>query len=118
MAQNTSGHAPNVALAEGYGVIMPGHALPVARMTLHISLIHQESERHLEGGFHLAGVEPELEARLHARDHRHDAIAERGHVEIEIAERLDEAAVEPDFLLGLAQRGCERDRIVSFNLAA
>ena len=27
--------------------------------------------------------------RLHARDHRHDAIAERRHVEIEIADRLD-----------------------------
>src|SRR3990172_12490464 len=102
IAQNTSRHAPNVALAEGYRIVVPRHALPVARMALHILLIHQEGERHFEGYVHLAGVERERKARLDARNHRHDAVPKRGHVEIEIAERLDVAAVEADFLLRLA----------------
>src|SRR5450756_738318 len=91
--QDTSGHAPNVALAEGERIVVPRHALPVARVALDIILIHQKRERHLEGVVHLVGVEREREARLDARERRHNAVAERGHVEIEIADRLDVAAV-------------------------
>src|SRR5262249_19224277 len=73
--RDTSRHAPNVALAVGHRVVMPRQPLPVARMTLEILLLHQESERHLECLVHFAGVERELEAGFHARDQRHDAIA-------------------------------------------
>ena len=99
IAQDAGGHAPDIALAEGDRVIVPRHALPVARMALHVGLVHQKSERHLEGVVDFGGVERERKARLDARDRRHDAIAERGHIEIEIAERLDDAAVEADLLV-------------------
>src|SRR5665811_829831 len=97
---------------------MPGHALPVARMALHVVLIHEKGERHLETGVHLAGVERERETGLDPREHRHNAVAERGHVEIEIAERLDELPVEADFLVGFSQGGSERAGVALVDFAA
>ena len=55
-------------------------------------------------------IELERKAGRNARHQRHDAKAERGHVEIEIADRLDDVAVEADFLFGLAQRRGQRAR--------
>ena len=60
----------------------------------------------------------EREARFDAGDGRHDAVAERRHVKIEIAERLDMRAVEADFLLGLAQRRRQRIDVALVDLAA
>ena len=59
-----------------------------------------------------------LKPGLHPRHRRQDAKAERGAVEIEIADRLDELALEADFLLGLAQRGIERRSVGRVDLAA
>ena len=39
-------------------------------------------------------------------------------VQIEIAERIDEIAIQPDLLLGLAQRGVERRSVGRIDLAA
>src|SRR6185503_3729212 len=107
IAQYTRRHAPDVALAEGDGIIVPRHALPVAHMALHVGLIHQERQRHLEYVVDLRGVEREREAGRDARDHRNDAVTERGHVEVEIADRRHVRAGKADLLLRLAQRGGE-----------
>ena len=87
-------------------------------MDLVVFRIHQEGERHLEGVDHFGFVDPEIEARLHFRQRRQDAEAERGAVEIEIADRLDELALQAHFLAGLAQRGIHRRGIGGVDLAA
>src|SRR5258708_32495916 len=87
-------------------------------MTLHIGLIHQKGERHLEGIVDLTGVELEREARLHARDHRDDAIAECGHIEIEITQWLDIRAIEADLFFRLTQGRSPRVGLAFLYLAA
>ena len=74
-------------------------------MDLMVLGIHQERQRHLEGVNHLAFVDRQLEAGLHARHRRQDAKPECGSIEVEIADRLDEVALEADFLLRLAKCG-------------
>src|SRR5262245_66618572 len=79
---------------------------------------HQEGERDFEGVVDLCTVEPKLKARTHARKRRHDAKAEGGEIEVEIADRLDEVARERDLLVGLAQRRGERACVGRLDLAA
>jgi hypothetical protein len=110
IAQNAGGDAPDVTRAEGDRIIGAVEALPFAAVLLVVRRLHQKGERHLERLVHLAAAEHERETRLHARDHRHDAIAERRHIDIEIAERRHVARVEADLLFRLAQRAGERRR--------
>ena len=116
--QDTSRHAPNVAVAESDCVVVPRHALSIARVALHIALVHQEIERHLKGRIDFARIELERKARPNARNHRHNAITQRRHIEIEVAEGFDVLAVESDLFLSLAQRRRTRINITIIDLAA
>src|SRR6195256_1889859 len=93
-------------------------AFPVAAMALMVLGAHQEVEWHLEGVGDLGSIERELVAGRDPRDHRQNAKAREGEIEIEIAERLYETRIEADFLLGLAQRGRERALVALIDLAA
>ena len=86
------GHAPDVTLGERHRVIGALHAAKFLGVDLVVLGIHQERQRHLEGVVHLAFVDRQLEAGLDPRHRRQDAKPERGYVEIEIADRLDEVA--------------------------
>src|SRR5262249_1541275 len=86
IAQNPRGHAPNVALAEGHGVIPPCHTLPVAAVERVVLHVHQEGERNLErvGDFPLAQHEPVVGSN--ARDRGQDTEAGEGEIKVEIAD--------------------------------
>ena len=56
IAQNPRRHAPDIALAEIDGVVVPRDALPVACIALHIVLVHDIGERHFETRVDLALV--------------------------------------------------------------
>ena len=79
---------------------------------------HQESKRQFEGVVNLAIVDAKREAFAHAREGGQDAIATWRYVNVKIADRLNEATVKRDLLLGLTQRGRSRTRIDSLNLTA
>src|SRR5262245_48892574 len=87
-------------------------------MALHVSLIHQESERHLESCIHFGLVELQLKVGLHPGDNRDNAIAERRHIEVEITHRFDMRAIEADFLPRFAERRSARIGVALFNLPA
>jgi hypothetical protein len=87
-------------------------------VALHVALVHQEIERHLEGRVDFARIELEREARFDARNYRHNAVAQRRHIEIEIAEGFDMLAVESDLFLGFAQRRRTRIGVTIIDLAA
>src|SRR5690242_8354442 len=91
VTQNAGGHTPDVALAERHGIDGARHPLPFAALQLVIFLGHEKGERYLEHVVDFGVVELEAKARLHARQRGNDAIAERGHIEVEIAEGIDEA---------------------------
>src|SRR5262249_16490707 len=74
---------------------------------------HQERERHFEGVVNFAILDAKREAFAHAREGGQDAIATRRHMDVKIADRLNEAAVERDLLLSLTQHGHSRTRINS-----
>src|SRR6516165_282650 len=80
------GRAPNVAAAELHGVKAEVEPIPVAAFAPVILGRHQEAERHLESVIGLVAVQPKREAWSHACKHGHDAIAERGHVNVKIAD--------------------------------
>src|SRR3954452_5315670 len=65
---------------------------------------HQEFQRYLEGIGDLAGIDAEPVVRIDPRHQRQDAKAREGQIKVEIADRLDEFSVEPDLLMGLAER--------------
>src|SRR6478735_9029392 len=117
-AQDSRRRAPDVTLRIRHGVIGTLHAAEFLAVNLVVLGIHQERERHLEGVNHFRLVDLQREAGLDPRDRRQDAKSERGSVEIEIADRLDELALEADFLTGLAQRGIERGSVGRIDLAA
>src|SRR6202035_4131763 len=86
VAQDTGGHAPNVALAERHGVVAADHALPVAAVQRVVLHVHQEGERHFEGFIDLRAVEREPMARIDARHRRQDAKTAERQIEIEISD--------------------------------
>src|SRR5262245_57385286 len=96
---------------------MSRHALPLARVTLHVRLVHQESEGHLERGVDLGDVELEFETGTQAGDERHDPVTERGQVEIKIAQRLDMGAIKADLFLCFAQCRSRRIDVARINLS-
>ena len=116
--KDTRGRAPDVAAAELHDVKAEGESVPVATFALVVLGRHQESERHLESVIGLVAVQPKRKAGPHAREHGHDAIAERSHVNVKIADRFDKAAAKRDLLLGLAQRGRGRAFVTGINLSA
>src|SRR6266700_33363 len=107
-AQDARGRAPDIALRIRHRVIGALHAAKFLAVHLVVRRIHQEGQRHLEGIDDLAMVDAQCKAGPDAGDRRQDAESEAGAVDVEIADRIDEGAVEPDLLLGLAQRGVER----------
>src|SRR4029079_9754109 len=115
--KHTRGRAPDVAAAELHGVKVEGEPIPVATFALVVLGRHQESERHLESVIGLVAVEPKRKAWPHAREHGQNAVTERGHVNVKIADRLDKAAAKCDLLLGLAQRGRGRAFVTGINLS-
>src|SRR5579884_1323702 len=116
IAQDSRGHAPDITLPEGDRIIVPRHALPFARMPLHVSRIHHVGEWHFEDFVDLRYVESQLEARLHTRDQGNDPVSKGRHVEIEIADRLDMRPLEADLLFCFAQCGVHRTRVVFIDL--
>src|SRR6476620_9364741 len=94
--------APDVMIAKRDRVKIKGEPVPVSALTLVVLGRHKESKWYFEGIVDLALVEPKRKTRFHPRHNGHDAMAERGHVNIEIAKRLDKAAGKRDLLLGLA----------------
>jgi hypothetical protein len=87
-------------------------------MQLMVGRIHQESQRHLERIIDFGLADAQFEARLDPRHRRQNAKSETGGVEIEIADRIDEFAIKPDLLFGLAQGGLERRGVGRVDLAA
>ena len=79
---------------------------------------HQESEGRFEGVIDLIAAEANRETFAHAREDGQDAIATRRYMNIKLADRLSEPAIQRDFLLGLAQRGRCGARINCVDLAA
>src|SRR5436189_2262453 len=102
IAQNSGSYAPNVTVGERDRIEMPHHSVPVPAVALMVDRLHQKRERHFEGLVHLRGIERQLEMRIDPSQRRNDAIAERRHVEIEIADRMHEPPIEPDLLAGFA----------------
>src|SRR5262249_42209098 len=94
--KDTRSRAPDVAAAELHGVKAEGEPIPVASFALVVLGCHQERERHLESVISLVAVKLKRKARLHAREHGHDAMAEWGHVNVKIADRFDKAAAQRD----------------------
>src|SRR6478609_9301609 len=99
--QDPRGRAPDVALRERHRVIGALHAAKFLAVHLMVQGIHQERQRHLKGVVDLRLVDLKRKARPYARQRRQDAESETGAVEVEIADRLDEFARQPDLLLGL-----------------
>src|SRR4029077_10296882 len=93
--------APDVMIAKRDRVKIEGEPVPVSALTLVVFRRHQESERYLEGVVNLSLVEPKCKARSHTSEHRQDAMTERGHVNVEVANWLHKAARKRDLLLGL-----------------
>src|SRR5262249_22835136 len=116
--QNPRGHPPNVALAERHGVVLPCHTLPVAAVERVVLRVHEEGERDLEGVGAFALAQHELVVGVNARDRRQNTVAGEGEVKVEVADRVDERAGEPDLLRRLAQGGIGRGTILRFDLAA
>ena len=56
---------------------------------------HQESEGHFEDVIDLIAAEANREAFAHAREDGQDAIATRRYMDIKIADRLNEPAIQP-----------------------
>src|SRR6476660_6878911 len=110
------GRAPDVALTEPDRMEAQGEPVPVAVFAREVLRRHQKSERHLEGVLDLAGIQPKRKTGLHTRKHGHDAMAEWGQVNVEIANRVDKASGKRDFLPSLAQRGRGRGRVAGIEL--
>src|SRR5208282_3120385 len=99
---NTRGDAPNVAISEGYRVIIADDPFPVAAAALVVGRIHQKSERHFERLGDLARIDDERKIRLDASHRRQNPKSGKGQIEIEITEWFDQGRRQPDLLLGLA----------------
>src|SRR5262249_34135067 len=117
IAQYACSHAPNSILFELDGGDAGTQLVPWRLLALVILRCHQEGQRNFEGGVDLARTDPKCEAFADAREGRHNAVATRRYVHVKIADRFHEAAVERDLLLGLAQRGFCRGRVINFHLA-
>src|SRR5262249_36231255 len=102
IAKYPRGRAPDVSAAERHGVKTDGKPVPVSTLTFMVLRRHQESERHFKGIVNLPLIEPNCKARPHPSEHWQDAMAERGHVNVEIADWLDKTAGKRNLLLGLA----------------
>src|SRR5262245_5764619 len=87
-------------------------------MALHVSLIHQASERHLASYVYFGLADPQLKAGLHPGDNRDNPIAERRQIEVEITHRFDMRAIEANFLPSFAEGRSARIGIALFNLPA
>src|ERR1700730_7252790 len=116
--QDPRGRAPDVALRIGHRVIGALHAAELPGVDLVVLRIHQERERHLEGIVDFRLVDAQRKAGPDFCHRRQDAEPEARAVEVEIADRIDEAAIEPDLFPGLAQRSVERRSVGRVDLAA
>src|SRR4029077_20985613 len=96
--------APDVALAERHRVVASHHTLPITAVQRVILLVHQKGERHLKGIVDFGTIERGGERRIDARQRRQNPKSREGEIEVEIADRLDQVAVETDLLMRLAQR--------------
>src|SRR5258707_10528815 len=96
MSQNPGRRPPNIALPIGHRIESAREAVPVTAVQLVVFRRHQKSQRDLEGIVDLMPIELEVECRSNPRNSRYDAIAERSHVEIEIADRLDQVRLKTD----------------------
>src|SRR5580698_4625965 len=94
--QDSRGRAPDVALLERHGVKRALDAAECLAVQLMVGRVHQERQRDLERIVDFGGADPQLKARLDPRQRRQDAKPETGAVQIEIADRLDEVAGQPD----------------------
>src|SRR5208337_4212575 len=83
-----------------------------------IGRIHEKGERHLEGFVHLAGIDVEGDWRGDFGHHGDNAKAGSSRKMVEIAERLDMARIEADFLMRLAQGGSGSVLVMRVDLAA
>ena len=118
VTNDSCGRAPDVSLAERHGVETDGEPVPVSALALVVLRAHQEGERHFEGVVNLSLVEPKCKARSHTSEHRQDAMTERGHVNVEVADWLHKAARKRNLLLGLAECGGDGALINGIDLAA
>src|SRR5262245_46288402 len=105
IAEYARGHSPNFAVVERNRVDAGDQPVPFCVFTLIIFRFHQEGEWHLEGVVNLVAVDAKRKTFAHTRKGGQDAIATRSYMDIKIADRLNEAAVERDLFLGLAERG-------------
>src|SRR6267378_8165992 len=117
-AQNPRGRAPDIALLERHGVVRTLDAAEFLAVHLMVHRVHQERQRNLESIVDFGFVDAQLEARLHPRNRRQDAISEPGCVQIEVADRIDEFPGKADLLLGLTYRRLERRGVGRVDLAA
>src|SRR5262245_48664124 len=79
-------------------------ALPYATVT-HVELrVHQKGKRHLEDVVDFVRIGSQFEAARDDAEHGGDAKACRGEVIRQPTNRFHEVTVEPDLLLGFAQR--------------
>src|SRR5580700_9716889 len=104
VAQDTGSHAPNVALRELHRIVFADDALPVAAVQRVILRVHQEGERHLEGLVDLGMIERDPIPGIDSSDRGQDAKAAERQIKVEMSDRIDQAGVEADLLLRLAQR--------------
>src|SRR5258708_7227131 len=117
-AKDSRGRAPDITLGKRHRVIEALHAAEFRAVDLVVRRIHQEGERHLESVIDLAFVDPEFEPGLDPGNRRQDAKSEAGSIEIEIADRPDEFALQSDFLIGFAQGRIEWRGVGHIDLAA
>src|SRR4030095_13728833 len=110
--------APNLTVAEVHGVQGECEPVPVAALALLALGCHPESDVDYEHILRLAVVHPKREAFAHMREHRHDAMAERGHVKVEIADWIHKAARKRDLFLGFTKCCRYWARVASIDLAA
>jgi hypothetical protein len=80
--------------------------------------IEDVAERHFEGVLHLLGIEQQLEARLHERDHRRHQEAGDHQMIRQVTDHGHEALVEPDLLARFAQRRGTRAAVTWLDAAA
>ena len=106
--QDSGRGAPYIVILVRHGMIealLP--AKDVREWRRWFSGVHEEVERHLEGGGYLGRVELQREFRAHEGDDGHDAKAGAGEIGIEKSERLCQSPVEADLLFRFALGGVD-----------
>ena len=98
------GGTPDEAALIGQYVVAAGQSSTAVAVAALVERLDHEVQRHLERVGDLVAIEPQRERRRDPADHRMDAKAGHRVVGRELAQHLDPGRIEPDLLLGLAQR--------------